>query len=147
MLTGENLPAIGYTARPTRQTPFLANLKAGVWVMGASTRSRSRWMISHGYPVGGECSVLSTNTRDPEPDKEGIGVVRHRATIDILLRVHAEESRALGVSGLQPCFCHFTGVRLTQPSWSAADRRCQTAVTPILSVVDSHLLFLPAGSR
>jgi len=65
--------------------------------------------------------------------------------IDILLRLKTQESRALGVSGLQPCFCHFTGVRLTQPSWSAADWRCQTAVTPILGVSDSHLLFCQQG--
>jgi len=56
-------------------------------------------------------------------------------TLDILLRLKTQESRAMGVSGLQPGFCHLTGTRLTQSSWSAADWRCQTAVTPILSII------------
>ena len=39
-----------------------------------------------------------------------------------------------------------SGTRLTHHE-TVADWQCQTAVTPILGVVDSHLLFLPAGSQ
>ncbi|SDD54270.1 hypothetical protein SAMN05192552_102925 [Natrinema hispanicum] len=47
-----------------------------------------------------------------------------RTLIDILLRVYAEESRAVGVSGLQPWTPPLHGSsRLTQPSWPVADRR------------------------
>ncbi len=49
---------------------------------------------------------------------------RQQLNIDILLRVNAEESRAVGVSGLQPQTPPLHGSpRLTQPSWSVADWR------------------------
>jgi len=58
--------------------------------------------------------------------------------------VNAEESRAVGGSGLQPWTTPLHGsLHLTQSSWLVADWRCQIAVTPILSVVDTQLLFLP----
>jgi len=53
----------------------------------------------------------------------------------------------VGISGLQPWTPPLYGnSHLTLSSWSVAVWRCQTAVTPILSAGDSHLLFLPAGS-
>ena len=64
-------------------------------------------------------------------------VARTPSSIDILLRVNAEESRAVGVSGLQ------SNHRTTRPFGHGESHsvgvvdcwRCQTAVTPILDRV------------
>ena len=74
-------------------------------------------------------------------------------TVDLLspvngVRFPRHRTAWLGVSGLQPWTPPLHGSpHLTQPSWSVAVRPCQLAVTPILSVDDSHLLSLPAGSH
>jgi hypothetical protein len=98
--------------------------------------------------IGNRLRYPSTRTPNGRPASNAspnrYGSEFNTPILDILLRVHAEESRAVGVSGLQPCFRHFAGTHLTQSSWSVAVWPCQVTVTPIFGVVNSYLLFVPA---